>query len=150
MTPISARSSSAYGTLITKAGQTFWVMPKSTCQTSPRSGTLRLLLVERPEHPGCQGGKIVVRQIVGHRHSLNDGAAQPGTLRNRELLDLGEDLSNGLSYIGSLNVACCKARLWVKAPTWLMEKCPMSLDTMRRTLLSHIISTGTKNCKLPP
>ena len=47
ITPIRARSASPKGMLITNAGRTFWVMPKSTCHTSPRLGTwLILLLVE--------------------------------------------------------------------------------------------------------
>src|SRR5260221_6893358 len=106
MTPMSALSSSAYGILMTSAGRTFWVMPKSTCQTSPRSGTLRVLLcIERAEHFGCQGGEILVRQVVGHRNALHNGAAQFDALRGRQLLDLSEDVGNGLSHGGNLSVA---------------------------------------------
>lgn len=68
MTPRSARLAFAYGILMAKAGRTFWVMPKSTCQTSPRSGTLSvLLLVELPERSGGERSEIVVSEVVGYR-----------------------------------------------------------------------------------
>lgn len=49
---LDARSESPYGTPMTKAGRTFWVTPKSTCHTSPRSDMvclLLLLLIQGPE-----------------------------------------------------------------------------------------------------
>lgn len=65
ITPIRARSASANGMLITTAGLTFWVMPKSTCHTSPRLGTRgALLLVERTERGSRQGGEVVVGEVV--------------------------------------------------------------------------------------
>ncbi|MDQ3622144.1 MAG: hypothetical protein M3463_06605 [Verrucomicrobiota bacterium] len=79
------------------------MIPKSTCQTSPRSGTLSvLLLVEPLEHFGSERGKVVVREIVRHWNALNDGTAQLDALRRRELLDLGEDVSNSLGHGRSL------------------------------------------------
>src|SRR6266508_1979847 len=85
--------------LMTKAGRTFWVMPKSTCHTSPRSGTPSvLLLVERAEGLRGQRGKIVVRQVVGHGDTLDDGASKLPALRVGELCNLVEDVGDSLRH----------------------------------------------------
>jgi hypothetical protein len=62
--------------LMTSAGLTFCVMPKSTCHTSPRSGTCSLLLIQRTEGRRGQRGKVRVGQVVRHGHALADALAQ--------------------------------------------------------------------------
>src|SRR5271165_6200475 len=89
--------------LMTSAGLTFWVIPKSTCHTSPRSGTFRVLfLVQSPEHIRGQHGDVFVRQVVGHWNPLGNGSTQLDALRWRKLLNLREDIGDGLGHDGSL------------------------------------------------
>jgi len=92
---------------MTSAGRTFCVMPKSTVHTSPRSGTtLRVLLgVERAEHVGGESSEVVLGKIVGHWNPLHYGAAKLNALGWGELLNLGEDVGNGLSHRASLTRA---------------------------------------------
>ncbi len=80
---------------MTSAGRTFAVTPKSTCQTSPRSGTPRFLLVQRVKGSCSKGGKIVVGQVVGHGRVLDDMATELDPLRKREMLYFVDDVGNG-------------------------------------------------------
>jgi hypothetical protein len=95
---MSARSVSANGMLMTKAGRTFCVTPKSTSQTSLRLGTRGFLLVKRTERRGSERRKIVFRQIVGHRKPLNDGVPQLPPFSFREMLDFFENVSDSLCH----------------------------------------------------
>src|SRR5687767_6628678 len=99
--------------LITSAGRTFCVMPKSTCDTSPRSGTrgALLFLVERSKHVRRQRSEVVVGQIFRHWDTFDDGSAQLDALRRRKFFDLGENVSNGLRHGTSLTVRDFAARV---------------------------------------
>ena len=93
---------------MTKAGRTFCVMPKSTCQTSPRSGTrTALLLVQRAKRIRRQSREIVIRQIVRHGNTFDDGVAKLLTLLFREPLDLAKNLDDSLCH--ALNIHPRKA-----------------------------------------
>jgi len=70
------------------------VTPKSTCQTSPRSGTPSFLPFQGAERRCRQGGKIIVGQVVGHGSVLDNMATQLNALGGRELLDLVNDTGN--------------------------------------------------------
>ncbi len=84
---------------MTNAGRTFAVTPKSTCQTSPRSGTsVALLLIERPERFRSQSCKVFIGQVIGHRDALHDGSSNLSTLRIRKPLDLAENMGNRLRH----------------------------------------------------
>src|ERR1035438_5210590 len=86
--------------LMTKAGRTFCVMPKSTCQTSPRSGTRSvLLLIQRAERSRSQRREIVIRQIIRHGNTFDDGASKLLTLLFRELLDFAKNLDDCLCHV---------------------------------------------------
>src|SRR6267378_8186447 len=99
MIPIKARSRSEYGMLITRAGRTFWVIPKSTCHTSPRSGTpSALLLIKTAERSRRESREIVVCKIIRHRDAFDNRAAEVPTLSFRELLELAQDMSNRLCH----------------------------------------------------
>ncbi|MDQ6631860.1 MAG: hypothetical protein M3Y82_08885 [Verrucomicrobiota bacterium] len=75
------------------------MMPKSTCHTSPRSGTAGILLfVKCPERRRSKHSKIIVRQIVGHRNALDNGAPKFFTLKVRKLLELAENLGDRLCH----------------------------------------------------
>jgi len=79
-------------------------MPKSTCQTSPRSGTGSvLLLVQRAERSRGQGGEIIVRQIIRHGNTFDDGASKLLTLLFRELLELAENLGDCLCHVPNIH-----------------------------------------------
>lgn len=80
--------------LITSAGRTFCVKPKSASQTSPRSGRRILLFVERTERRSGEHAKILVCQIIGYRQPLNNRAAQLSLLRFTELTDFFKDMSD--------------------------------------------------------
>jgi hypothetical protein len=89
--------------LMTKAGRTFCVMPKSTCQTSPRSGTGTVLLfVQRAERVRRQSREIVIRQIVRHGDTFDDGVSKLLTLRFGELLEFAKNLGDSLCH--ALNI----------------------------------------------
>lgn len=80
---------------MTNAGRTFAVIPKSTCQTSPRLATpIALLLVERPEGFGSQICKIIICQVIRHRDALDDSSPNLPTFRVRKVVDLAEDMGN--------------------------------------------------------
>jgi mRNA interferase MazF len=88
---------------MTKAGQTFCVMPKSTGHTSPRSGTRTvLLLVQRAERIRGQSREIVIRQIVRQGNTFDDGMSKLLTLRFGEPLDLAKSLDDSLCH--ALNI----------------------------------------------
>src|SRR5579863_10453232 len=85
---------------MTNAGRTFCVMPKSTCHTSPRSGTRGVLLVvQRPEGSSSQSREIVIRQIIRHGNPLDDGAPKLMALLFRELLELAKNLGDCLCHV---------------------------------------------------
>jgi hypothetical protein len=67
-------------------------MPKSTCQTSPRSGTPRFLLIQRAEGIRSEGREIIVREVVRHWDVLDDLTAEFDTLCLREVSDLVNDV----------------------------------------------------------
>src|SRR5260221_10988841 len=61
MTVIIARSFVPQGPLRITAGRTFWIMPRSTNQTSPRLGTLFLVVQHLKSHAGAFRD-VVIRQ----------------------------------------------------------------------------------------
>src|ERR1044072_8948693 len=73
-------------------------MPKSTCQTSPRSGTPGLLVVEVAEGSSGERGKIVVGQVFGHGNALTNLLTQLDLLARRQALHFIQDLNHRLSH----------------------------------------------------
>ena len=66
------------GMLMTRAGRTFWAIPKSTCQTSPRSGMARFFLVQGAERLGGERSVVVVREVSDRLGVEHDHARHPG------------------------------------------------------------------------
>jgi len=66
-----------------------------------------LLRVQRPERLRGNRSEIVVRQVVRHWNTQSDETAQLNALRHRELFDLVNDMSDGLSHA----VRICTGRI---------------------------------------
>src|SRR5208337_1408480 len=72
-----------------------------------RSGTRSVLLViQRPERSRSESREIVIRQIIRHGNTFDDGSSKLLTLLFRELLELAKNLGGCLCHV--LN----KIRAW--------------------------------------
>src|SRR5205823_3597979 len=80
MTVAMARSASPNGTLMTRTGRTFSARPQSHCQTSPRLGIMRLLLVEhRGEGITCRAQFLIGDLArIRKRQAARDEAGEDG------------------------------------------------------------------------
>lgn len=108
ITPINARSLSAKGTLIISAGLTFCATPKSTCQTSPRSGTAAFLLfVQSTERGSRQRCKVFVGQILRHRNVFGNSEAKFPLFGSGQFCRLMQQVSDSLRHAGNLSGSTC-------------------------------------------
>ncbi len=85
--------------LITSAGRTFCAMPKSTCQTSPRLGSMGLFFVKGSKGCRCESGEIIVGEIVAHGNRFRHGMVQLQLFSDRKLFDDIEKLKNGGAHV---------------------------------------------------
>ena len=67
-------------------------MPKSTCQTSPRLGSMRFLLIQHPEGLGSKGCEVIVTQIIAHGDGFSDGVVQFQPFGHWKLFDGVEEM----------------------------------------------------------
>jgi len=74
-------------------------MPKSTCHTSPRSGTRGvLLLIQRAERSRSQSREIVICQVIRYGNTFDNCAPNLPALRLGELLERANNLGDSLCH----------------------------------------------------
>ena len=152
-TAMSARSESSYGTLITRAGRTFWVIPKSTCQTSPRLATARsrFLRVQDAECLRRYSCEVILSQVLCHWNARGKDAPQFGALWKRETFNFLYDMRQGSRHETKIPLVALRdkrAKLTPQKPAFFMSGWPwMKWRSMRRKWRGHLAEAGLERSR---